>query len=314
VIAPATASFLARFANGYADDLLGNTLLATQAPVLVAPAMHSQMWTHAATVSNISTLKSRGVMILEPAYGALTSGDVGVGRLPEPSEIVEAALALVNKGDLNGKRVVITAGGTRTPIDPVRFIGNRSSGKQGIALAEAARARGARVVLVAANLEVPYSGTQVRVETNEQLEQAVLAELPTADVLIMAAAIADFAVSNPGKEKISRVNAEIELKLLAQRDLLAEFATVCEQQKLNVLRVGFAAEASSGTALISSSLQKLKNKRAHLIVGNDISGGSIFGADETAISIVGADGLLAQFQGNKRQAADAILDQVVAQL
>jgi phosphopantothenoylcysteine decarboxylase/phosphopantothenate--cysteine ligase len=311
VVAPATASFLARYAAGIADDLLGNTLLATKAPVLVAPAMHTEMWQHAATIANVSTLRSRGVTVLDPATGALTSGDVGVGRLPDASAIADAALALIGKQDLSGKRFLITAGGTRAALDPVRFLGNHSSGKQGIAIANAAAARGATVTVIGANLEVAFDGRLIGVETNGELEAALLAELPNTDVLVMAAAVADFSPVDPSDVKLKRGEGQVVLRLAPQKDLLTEAATYCEQSGLNVLRVGFAAETAAGDALVAAALSKLKRKRCQLVVANDVSGGAIFGQEATSVKIVNAAGEVAALSGTKLDVANGILDQIV---
>src|SRR5690606_23436581 len=194
VVAPATANTLAKLAGGFADDLLGTTILASTAPLVVAPAMHTEMWHNAATRDNVATLRARGVHVVGPASGQLTGADSGPGRMAEPVEIVDAALAALSPRDLAGRRVVVTAGGTREPLDPVRFIGNRSSGRQGVALAEAARDRGAEVVLVAAHLEVAApAGVELReVGTAEELRTAVLDEVSDADAVIMAAAVADY--------------------------------------------------------------------------------------------------------------------------
>ncbi len=236
LVAPATADFLAAYAAGEARDLLGNALLATHAPVLVCPAMHTEMWEHPATRANVATLKARGVHVLDPAVGRLTGADTGPGRLPEPDDIVAALYAVASGtgipkgqpdagwGDLAGVRIVVTAGGTREPIDPVRYLGNRSSGHQGFALAEAARERGAHVTVIAANVVLPVSDgvTRVDVSTGAELERAVRELEPDTDVLIMAAAVADFAPAEVSEHKIKKSGAGgVSLELVPTPDILA---------------------------------------------------------------------------------------------
>lgn len=206
VVAPATANTIARLVAGLADDLLGTTILASTAPLVIAPAMHTEMWQNAATVHNIATLRSRGVTIVGPGTGALTGTDIGPGRMSEPQDIADAVLAVRTPQNLAGKRVLVTAGGTREPIDPVRFIGNRSSGKQGVALAAAAAARGAAVTLIAANLEVPVppSVVSVNVGSASELAEATLAAAPGADIVIMAAAVADYRPTSVEEQKITK--------------------------------------------------------------------------------------------------------------
>ena len=206
IVAPATANSIAKLAGGFADDLLGNTILASTAPLVIAPAMHTEMWKNPATVANIALLRERGVTIVGPAVGQLTGADSGPGRMSEPDDIVAAALAIVRPQDLAGRRILVTAGGTREPLDPVRFIGNRSSGKQGVALARAAAARGAEVTLIAANLEVdaPASIAVVRVGSTLELADAVAAAAPLADVVIMAAAVADYRPDTVAESKIKK--------------------------------------------------------------------------------------------------------------
>ena len=325
IVAPATASFLARFASGTADDLLGNTLLASAAPVLVAPAMHTEMWEHAATKANVETLRSRGVTVLEPDSGRLTGSDTGAGRLPEPAAIVEAALQLADKDNLEalatlrGMRVVVTAGGTHEPIDAVRFIGNRSSGKQGIALARVAAAAGALVTLIAANVSPKPSGVGavVEVETAAELQRAVLERLGEADVLIMAAAVADYRLETPSSEKLKRsqLGEELTLKLVANPDILRSATAQVRSSGLSCYTVGFAAEtAGSPERLAELASSKLAAKGCDLLVANDVSDGRIFGDDETKISILGPAGDLATVTGSKLAAARAILATIAGQL
>ncbi len=311
VIAPATASFLARYAAGSADDLLCNTLLATKAPVLVAPAMHSEMWQNPATEANVQTLRNRGVQILEPDVGALTSGDVGVGRLPTAESIVGAALGMLRTRDLTGKKILVTAGGTRAKIDAVRFLGNFSSGKQGIAVAEQAQVRGAEVTLVLANVEANLSVRTINVSSNAELEAAVQEHLPKQDVLIMAAAIADFELEKISETKLKRNHGNFNLEFRSTKDLLAEFSKLMRSSNPNSVVVGFAAEPLTVEPLVNSAQEKLIRKGCDLVVANDVSDGKIFGRDQTEIHVVGSNGLLGTKQGTKSEAANYLLDEIV---
>jgi phosphopantothenoylcysteine decarboxylase/phosphopantothenate--cysteine ligase len=313
IVAPATAAFLARMASGLADDLLMNTLLATKAPILVAPAMHTEMWQNAATVANVATLRQRGIEILEPAVGRLTGADSGPGRLPEPDEIVAAALALSAPQDLTGKRILITAGGTQEPIDPVRFLGNHSSGKQGIALAAEATKRGAKVTLIAANVSEPIAAIHelVRVSTAAELEAEVLGYLSVVDAVIMAAAVADFRVETAADKKLKRseLGDEIVLKLVANPDILAGLVSKIDRDGLKVVSVGFAAE----TALNPNDLQrlaehKLESKGCDILVANDVSKGAVFGADENSVLVLTKRGSVTARDGSKTAIANHILD------
>lgn len=324
VVAPASASFLARYASGIADDLLGNALLASKAPVVVAPAMHTEMWQHESTVSNVQTLRARGVHVLEPDSGRLTGTDSGPGRLPEPEAIVSAALAILDSqsevtSKLKGKHVIITAGGTREPIDPVRFIGNSSSGKQGVALAHAAQAAGAKVTLIGANLEISASGIQnfISVSTAAQLHSNVLQLLDSADVLIMAAAVSDYRVEHPSSEKIKKTqsNQNLELRLVSNPDILAESVQKIQSLSAPVLTVGFAAETAPDLSRLAALAEiKLASKGCDLIVANDVSGSKVFGSDETSVYIVGNDGSSSHASGSKLQVASEILKRVAARL
>jgi phosphopantothenoylcysteine decarboxylase/phosphopantothenate--cysteine ligase len=313
IVAPATAAFLARMASGLADDLLMNTLLATKAPILVAPAMHTEMWQNAATVANVATLRQRGIEILEPAVGRLTGADSGPGRLPEPDEIVAAALALSAPQDLTGKRLLITAGGTQEPIDPVRFLGNHSSGKQGIALAAEATKRGAKVTLIAANVSEPIAAIHevVRVSTAAELEAEVMGHLSLVDAVIMAAAVADFRVETAADKKLKRseLGDEIVLKLVANPDILAGLVSQIDRDGLKVVSVGFAAE----TALNPNDLQrlaehKLESKGCDILVANDVSKGAVFGADENSVLVLTKRGSVTARDGSKTAIANHILD------
>ena len=318
VVAPASAAFLARFAAGLADDLLMNTLLASKAPVLVAPAMHTEMWQNPATQANVATLRSRGVTVLDPDSGRLTGSDSGPGRLPEPEAIVAVALSVAAQRaaeasvNLAGKHVVVTAGGTREAIDPVRFIGNHSSGKQGVAIALAAKAAGARVTLIGVNLNVSTSGIDVvvPVTTAKELAKQVDALLPETDVLVMTAAVADFRVENPQTQKIKRseIGNSLELRLVANPDILAEAVEFIHSQGINCVTVGFAAEtAGSLERLASLATIKLDSKGCDVIVANDVSEGAVFGADHNTVYLLDQAGNSAHATGTKQHVASAIV-------
>ncbi len=318
IVAPATADLLAKAAAGLADDLLTNTLLTARCPVLFAPAMHTEMWEHPATVANVATLRSRGVHVLEPAEGRLTGADTGKGRLPEPAEIFAAATALLRvKSDLAGRHVVVSAGGTREYLDPVRFIGNRSSGLQGYALARTAAARGASVTLIAANVSLPdpVGVDVVRVETTAQLREQVIAAASAADVVVMAAAPADFRPATQSESKIKKTDAGDvpEITLVQNPDILAEL--VRERPDGQVI-VGFAAETGDETGgVLDHARAKLARKGCDLLVVNDVSGGKVFGQPTNEAVILGADGSLTPIpRAAKDTLADAIWDQVLPRL
>ncbi|MFM1795350.1 MAG: hypothetical protein RLZZ340_27 [Actinomycetota bacterium] len=313
IVAPATASFLARLASGVADDLLGNTLLATSAPVLVAPAMHTEMWFNAATQANVATLTSRNITILEPDAGRLTGEDSGVGRLPEPEVIVETALGLLQTQDLIGQHFVITAGGTQEPIDPVRYIGNHSSGKQGIAIAKAAAHRGAKVTLIGANIASISARNVdfVAVSDARQLQKAVEANLDKATALIMAAAVSDFRVESVSPKKIKRAIAgdKISIELMANPDILASSVTRIKGDGLKCLTVGFAAEtASNESDLRQLAAHKLMSKGCDVLVANDVSNGQVFGSDQNSVLILAKSGIERAVSASKTEVANAILD------
>ena len=341
IVAPATADLLSRAATGRADDLLTSTLLTARCPVLMAPAMHTEMWDHPATRANVATLRARGVHVLDPASGRLTGADTGPGRLPEPAEIAAAALALVDAGpdadqddespssrpveqdlvardlveqDLAGRHVVISAGGTREPLDPVRYLGNRSSGRQGYALARTARARGARVTLVAANvtLEDPPGVDVVVVETTDQLRDAVRAAAVTADVVVMAAAVADFRpVGAAGHKVKKRPDGVIEpIQLEATPDILAELAAA--RLRPGQVVVGFAAETGDDVAgVLEYGQAKARRKGADLLAVNAVGDGLGFGTLDNAVTILDRDGaVLAAAAGTKEQVSDAVWDAV----
>ncbi len=306
LVAPATASFLARTASGIADDLLGNVVLATKARVVVAPAMHTEMWQNDATTANVATLRARGIEVIEPASGRLTGSDTGVGRLPETEDIIAALMAT---GTLSGKHVVVSAGGTREPIDPVRFIGNYSSGKQGVAIAVAAQRAGAQVTLVAANVEVlPASLEVVRVETALELEAALKGLCVKADVLVMAAAVADFRVANRSDSKLkkSTLGESLNLELVANPDILKGISGA------GLLKVGFAAETSEN--LEEFAKFKLASKACNLLVANDVSNGAVFGKDETNVLIVDDKGLALKVAGTKTHIAEQLIDMITDRL
>jgi phosphopantothenoylcysteine decarboxylase/phosphopantothenate--cysteine ligase len=315
IVAPATASFIARFAAGIADDLLGNVLLATPAPIVIAPAMHTEMWQNPATEANIETLRGRGITVIDPASGRLTGEDTGVGRLPEPEAIVSAALSVFPNADLHGVRICVTAGGTQEPIDPVRFIGNRSSGKQGIAIAQEAKRRGAQVTLLAANIETIPGDFEhvVHVQTATELESAVSEQLGGTDVLVMAAAVSDFRVANASKSKIKRseVGEAVDLQLIANNDILRDSVARISAEGLSILTVGFAAEtASDENSLAQLAQTKFAEKGCDVLVANDVSDGAVFGADSNKVLILSSDDKPVAREGSKHDVANAVLDVV----
>ncbi|MFM9876615.1 MAG: bifunctional phosphopantothenoylcysteine decarboxylase/phosphopantothenate--cysteine ligase CoaBC [Rhodoglobus sp.] len=311
VVAPATANTVAKLAVGLADDLLGNTILASTAPLVIAPAMHTEMWRNPATVANIALLRERGVTIIGPADGQLTGTDSGPGRMSEPEEIVAVALrALAARQDLAGRRILVTAGGTREPIDPARFIGNRSSGKQGVALALAAADRGAEVTLIAANLEVdaPTSVTVVRVSTTLELERSTTAEAPLADVVIMAAAVADYRPETVADTKIKKENAGVlDLRLVRNPDILASLTSMRHEGQVII---GFAAETEPDDAkLMQLAAAKAARKEVDLLVVNRVGWSEGFAADSNSVIVLDRSGAtVGEARGSKRAVADRILD------
>jgi len=345
VVAPATANTLARMAAGLADDLLGTTLLATRAPVLVAPAMHTEMWLHPATQRNVEVLRSRGVAVVGPDSGRLTGDDTGPGRMSEPEAIFAAALALVgaeapaaaaaadpapedsadpspDTRDLAGLRVLVSAGGTREPIDPVRYIGNRSSGRQGVALARAAADRGAGVVLLAANIDDSvlaevaglHSVRVVPVGSAAELEQAAHAAATGADVVVMAAAVADYRVAQVAEGKIRKEEgggAAPVLELIENPDILVGLV---HARRPGQTIVGFAAETVESEAeLLERGRRKLARKGVDLLAVNAVGWSEGFESHENTLHVLGIDGgVLARVSGTKREAADALLDEVLA--
>lgn len=311
IIAPATADLIARLAYGRADDLLTNVVLASDAPKLLIPAMHPKMWLNPATVANVATLRSRGFNIMEPEVGRLTGADSGIGRFPETANILARFSEVVgSKADLLGKRVLVTAGGTREAIDPVRYIGNRSSGKQGFAVAAAAAARGARVSLIAANCELPeIKGVEIiRVESTADLRSALNREFPESDVLIMCAAVADARPLQTSGEKIKKEFLK-EIALTPNPDLLGELK---ELKKANQVIVGFAAETQD---LDSNAAAKLATKGLDLIYVNDVSDGAIFGSDLTSGTVMDKNGpLVSVTDVPKDTLANVLLDQLLLQI
>ncbi len=323
VVAPATADLMAKAAHGLADDLLTTTLLTARCPVVLAPAMHTEMWEHASTRANVATLRSRGVLVVEPAEGRLTGADTGKGRLPDPSEIFEVCTDVLARGataslDLAGRHVVVSAGGTREPLDPVRFLGNRSSGRQGYALARAAAARGADVTLVAANVELPDpAGVKVvRVETTAQLHDAVVGAAVSADAVVMAAAPADFRPTGVSGAKIKKAGdgSAPTITLVQNADILHELST--RRARPGSVVVGFAAETGDDTgSVLDLARAKLARKGCDLLVVNDVSGGAVFGSPDNEAVILGADGAVREVpRSTKTALAHVIWDEVVHRL
>ena len=323
VVAPATANLLARAAHGLADDLLTNTLLTARCPVVFAPAMHTEMWEHPATRANVALLRERGAVVVEPAEGRLTGADSGKGRLPEPEEIFTLATAVLGRAstgsasptrDLAGRQVVVSAGGTREYLDPVRFLGNRSSGRQGYALARDAVARGAEVTLVAANTSLPDpAGVKVvRVETTRQMREAVLAASQDADALVMAAAPADFAPAEEHATKIKKAEdgTTPRLALTQTPDILAEVSAHRPNDRIVV--VGFAAETGDDTgSVLDHGRAKLARKGCDLLVVNDVRGGKVFGSEDNEAVLLGDDGSATPVpRGPKDALASVIWDRV----
>ncbi len=310
LVAPASANTIAKLAQGQADSMLTTSFLACESPRLVAPAMNDRMYLNPATKENLRVLGERGVEVIEPGVGKLASrGEYGVGRLPDPADLLARVEAALN-GDLAGLRVLVTAGGTREPIDPVRFIGNRSSGRMGFALAERARARGAAVSLIAANsgLDTPAGVDRVDVETTSGLADACQAALPDCDLLLMAAAPADFRPDQPSDGKLAREGEGLELRLRPTEDILASLsASAGPQQTL----VGFAAEYGGDAQQRAAS--KLERKGLDLVVMNDVSDSRIgFDSEENAVTLVSKDAVTRHGIAGKREIADRILDRAIA--
>jgi phosphopantothenoylcysteine decarboxylase/phosphopantothenate--cysteine ligase len=315
VIAPATANSIAKLAAGLADDLLGNTVLASRAPVVIAPAMHTEMWQHPATVHNIDVLRSRGVTVVGPAVGQLTGADSGPGRLEEPDEIVRAALAVLEPKDLVSRRILVSAGGTREALDPVRYLGNRSSGKQGLALALAAVARGAEVTLIGANLEVqtPASMRVLHVGSTLELAAAMRDAAPEAEVVIMAAAVADYRPESVAEAKIKKETTgdRLTLELVKNPDILAGLG---ESRGPGQIIVGFAAETEQDRdAMLALGRAKIARKGSDLLVLNRVGWTEGFGTEGNTVVVLDRLGdIVMEASGSKQTVADRILDAVVA--
>ncbi|MFD8868813.1 bifunctional phosphopantothenoylcysteine decarboxylase/phosphopantothenate--cysteine ligase CoaBC [Streptomyces sp. NPDC059590] len=320
VVAPATADLLAKAAHGLADDLLTNTLLTARCPVVFAPAMHTEMWEHPATQENVATLRRRGAVVIEPAVGRLTGVDTGKGRLPEPGEIFEVCRRVLARGaeerrqDLAGRHVVVSAGGTREPLDPVRFLGNRSSGKQGYALARAAVARGARVTLVSANSELPdpAGADVVRVGTAVQLREAVVKAAADADAVVMAAAVADFRPAKYAEGKIKKRDGQEPepIVLVRNPDVLAEISA--DRARPGQIIVGFAAETDD---VLANGRAKLARKGCDLLVVNEVGEHKTFGSEANEAVVLAADGTETPVPyGPKEILADTVWDLVAGRL
>ena len=315
VVAPASANLMARAAAGMSDDLLTASLLTATGPVIMAPAMHTEMWEHPATRANVATLRSRGVQVIEPAVGRLTGADSGAGRLPEPADIarlVEEALEPAAR-DLAGRHILVSVGGTREDLDPVRFLGNRSSGRQGFAIVERALARGAEVTAVVGTVEVapPPGARVIAATTAEAMREAMLAEQGSADAVVMAAAVADFRPESMSAAKIKKSDDHPPepIRLVRNPDILVELASLRPQGQVVV---GFAAETTaSDEELLSLARAKVARKGCDLLVVNDVGGERVFGREDTAVRVMGASGeVLAEARGAKSVAADAVLDEV----
>ncbi|WP_055564206.1 bifunctional phosphopantothenoylcysteine decarboxylase/phosphopantothenate--cysteine ligase CoaBC [Streptomyces atriruber] len=318
IVAPATADMLAKAAHGLADDLLTNTLLTARCPVVFAPAMHTEMWEHPATQENVATLRRRGALVIEPAVGRLTGVDTGKGRFPDPVELYEVVRRVLTRGDLPqdlaGRHVVVSAGGTREPLDPVRFLGNRSSGKQGYALARSAAARGARVTLVAANAALPDpAGVDVvPVGTAVQLREAVVKAAADADAVVMAAAVADFRPETYATGKIKKKDGEepAPVALVRNPDVLAEIAG--DRPRPGQVIVGFAAETDD---VLANGRAKLARKGCDLLVVNEVGERKTFGSEENEAVVLGADGSETPVpHGPKEALADTVWDLVAQRL
>jgi len=315
VIAPTTADLLAKLASGRADDLLTNIVLASTAPKILVPAMHPEMWSNAATIQNVKILQDRGFTVITPGEGRMTGSDFGVGRYPETSNIItEVNKHLPQLADLLGKKILITAGGTREPIDPIRFIGNRSSGKQGFALAVAAASRGAQVHLVTANTDLPnVEGiTTTLVETAEQMSAVLELEFPHSDALIMSAAVADAKVASYSEAKIRKESLD-RVDLAKNPDILKSLSA---NKKLNQVIIGFAAETSEDLAMLEESGRaKLARKSLDLIYVNNVSNGAVFGSDFTQGLIIDRNmNVIKVPEISKDTLSDILLDQLVSKL
>nr|WP_314314798.1 bifunctional phosphopantothenoylcysteine decarboxylase/phosphopantothenate--cysteine ligase CoaBC [Kocuria rhizophila] len=337
VIAPATADLMARLAHGHADDLLSTTVLATSAPVLLAPAMHTEMWHNPATQRNVALLREHGHTVMEPATGRLTGTDSGPGRLPEPQQIVDTALALAERaarasgapatggdaprsGALAGRRVLVTAGGTREALDPVRFLGNRSSGKQGVALARAAREAGADVHLIAAHVETPLPEDLriTRVSSARELEEATLTAAAESDVVVMAAAVADFRPDTVGEHKMkkSEDGTDPVIRLVRNPDILRAVVARRDERGPDQLVVGFAAETGDAEhSVLEFGRAKLARKGCDLLVVNEVGTDKVFGRDDTEVLVLSArGGEETSVRGSKDEVARAVVQRIAREL
>ena len=315
LIAPATADLIAKLAMGRADDLLTTTVLSSDAPKILVPAMHPNMWLNAATQSNIKLLTERGFYILEPSVGPLTSGDTGIGRFPESFEIIDFFLASIgSKSDLLGKKVLITAGGTREEIDPVRYIGNRSSGKQGYALANAAAGRGAQVVLISANvsLEDPIGVEVVKVKTALEMGDKLFELAPEQDLILMSAAVSDYRVADRSQSKLKRDGNSLNLELIENPDLIATISVAERQNRANQIIMAFAAETSVS---IEQAQEKLIRKGVDLLFLNDVLNQDVFGSESNGGYLLDSAGVVAQLPyQSKDTLAEHLLDLVAKRL
>jgi phosphopantothenoylcysteine decarboxylase / phosphopantothenate---cysteine ligase len=319
LVAPATADLMARAAAGMSDDLLTAVLLTARCPVVYAPAMHTEMWEHPATRANVSTLRARGCVVLDPAYGRLTGADTGPGRLPDPAELFAVAERVLARGnqalaaDLAGRQFVVSAGGTREELDPVRYLGNWSSGRQGYALARTAASRGARVTLVAANTELPDpAGVRViRVQSAVQLREAVLAAAPEADAVVMAAAVADYRPAERSPDKIKKTGAEPDPIVLTENpDIVRDLVTA--RRRPGQLIVAFAAETGD---VLANARAKLARKGCDLLVVNQVGNGLAFGTPDNEVAVLSADGAEVKLARAPKDAiADEIWDLIAARL
>lgn len=320
VVAPATADFLAHLAYGFANDVLLATLLVAKCPIILAPAMHTEMWENSATKENVATLRKRGFLVLDPAVGKLTGEDSGVGRLPDTTEIAQVVKQVINRKnanlgkDLVGLNVLISAGGTREAIDPVRFIGNRASGKQGVALALSALSRGAKVTLVGANLSVnvPAGVEFISANTAKEMQEQMQLRAGSADVVIMNAAVADYFIANPDSNKIKKKDEKLTIELDKTTDILSVLA---DSKPIKQFLVGFAAETTTDDDdLITSAKAKLESKKADLIVGNKVSKSVGISSDENEVIMVTANEAVLLPKADKLLLADAMWDFIVKQL
>ena len=320
VVAPATADFLAHLAYGFANDVLLATLLVAKCPIILAPAMHTEMWENSATKENVATLRKRGFLVLDPAVGKLTGEDSGVGRLPDTTEIAQVVKQVINRKnanlgkDLVGLNVLISAGGTREAIDPIRFIGNRASGKQGVALALSALSRGAKVTLVGANLSVnvPAGVEFISANTAKEMQEQMQLRAGSADVVIMNAAVADYFIANPDSNKIKKKDEKLKIELDKTTDILSVLA---ESKPIKQYLVGFAAETTTDDDdLITSAKSKLESKKADLIVGNKVSNSVGISSDENEVIMVTANEAVLLPKADKLLLADAMWDFIVKQL